>query len=285
MSFPLSARPAGAGLLQALAGASAISLLLMTAACSEQGDAPETETSEAGENPGSVGSLGDGAGEETDGGTAAGEEAPGTAAGGARFDPESVHVLVNRNHPLGEWEPQDLRRPEVPALREITLRDEAATALEEMFDAAAEDGIGLSLTSGYRSYQYQIEVYAEAHERLGTEGADEYYARPGYSEHQSGLAADVHDPGREDCILSVCFAGTEAGQWVAEHAHEFGFIIRYPEGAEDVTGYQYEPWHLRYLGAETAREVADSGLTLEEHWGEDQAAEYPQDEPIPGIQG
>lgn len=210
------------------------------------------------------------------------EDQTGTEDGlGPSFDPESIHVLVNRNHPLDDWEPTDLVVPDVPANREgIQMRQEAAAALEELFDAALAEHPQLALTSGYRSFDYQVEVYSAAHRQQGTEGADEYHARPGYSEHQSGLAADLLSWAQPDCVLSRCFADTAEGQWLAQNAHEFGFIIRYPDGQEDITGFPYEPWHLRYLGRELAGEVHASGLTLEEFWDQPPVEDYPDEEPL-----
>ncbi|GAA1809419.1 M15 family metallopeptidase [Nesterenkonia flava] len=198
------------------------------------------------------------------------------------LDPESISVLVNRSHPLHDWEPQDLVVPDVPANREgIALREEAADALEALFAEAQESYPNLALASGYRSYDYQVEVYSEAHRRLGTQGADVYHSRPGYSEHQSGLAADLLSWDHMDCILSECFSDTPEGRWLAENAHTYGFIIRYPRGQEDITGFPYEPWHLRYLGVESATAVHESGLTLEEFWDQPPVQDYPEEEPLP----
>ena len=104
-------------------------------------------------------------------------------------------------------------------------------------------------------------------------------SRPGYSEHQTGLAADVISIENPDCMLGECFADTPEGQWVAENAHRFGFIIRYLEDMERITGYPYEPWHLRYVGVETATEVFELGLTLEEYWEQPAAPDYDDAEP------
>ena len=140
------------------------------------------------------------------------------------------------------------------------LTDEVQAALAELQQAAAGDGLNLYVVSGYRSYDYQGQLYQNYVNRDGKAAADRYSARPGYSEHQTGLAFDLNS-------TSNSFAGTPEAQWIAAHAHEYGFIVRYPQGKEAVTGYQYEPWHLRYLGKEIAQAVYDSGLCLEEYLG------------------
>ena len=139
---------------------------------------------------------------------------------------------------------------------------EAQSAFDEMAEGAAKDGIKLYIASGFRSYDYQAGLYQRYVERDGAEMADTYSARPGHSEHQTGLAFDLNE-------ISDAFAGTPEAEWLAEHAHEYGFIIRYPADKEDITGYSYEPWHVRYLGKEIAEKVYESGLCLEEYLGID----------------
>lgn len=140
------------------------------------------------------------------------------------------------------------------------LDDTVQAALAEMQKAAARDGLSLYVVSGYRSYDYQGQLYRNYCARDGQAAADRYSARPGYSEHQTGLAFDLNS-------TSNSFAGTPEAKWIAAHAQEYGFIVRYPQGKESLTGYQYEPWHLRYLGKELAKAVYDSGLCLEEYLG------------------
>lgn len=137
---------------------------------------------------------------------------------------------------------------------------EAEEAFYEMQSAAAELGLNLYISSGYRSYDYQAGLYQRYVDRSGKAEADRYSARPGHSEHQTGLAFDLN-------TISDEFKDTDEGKWVAEHCWEYGFIIRYPEDKESVTGYMYEPWHIRYLGRETAETVYESGLCLEEYLG------------------
>ena len=121
-------------------------------------------------------------------------------------------------------------------------------------------GLDLSLISGYRSYNTQKELYNKYVKKDGEEVANTYSAKPGHSEHQTGLAFDIGSVDRS-------FANTSEAKWIEENAHLYGFIVRYPNGKTDITGYIYEPWHVRYLGKETAKKVWESGLTLEEYLG------------------
>lgn len=139
---------------------------------------------------------------------------------------------------------------------------EAQAAFDDMQEDAYAKGLNIYIASGFRSYDYQSQLYQRYVDRSGKEQADRYSARPGHSEHQTGLAFDLNS-------IDISFADTDEYEWVKRHCYEYGFIIRYPEGAEDITGYMYEPWHLRYLGRETARDVYNSGLTLEEYLGID----------------
>ncbi len=137
-------------------------------------------------------------------------------------------------------------------------------AWNAMVAAAKEDGISLWIISGYRSYETQEAVYNNYVANNGQADADTYSARPGHSEHQTGLAFDINQ-------ISYTFGETPAGKWVTEHAAEYGFIIRYPQEKQHITGYIYEPWHLRYLGTELAMDVFESGLCLEEYLNIDSA--------------
>ncbi|QCT01246.1 peptidase M15B and M15C DD-carboxypeptidase VanY/endolysin [Paenibacillus algicola] len=182
----------------------------------------------------------------------------------------SPAVVVNKQRSLPEgYEPADLREPKVPFSfsephEKRLMRTEAAAALEELFAAAEKDGMELRAISGYRSYERQQSVYQNHVRTKGEAEAARISALPGTSEHQTGLAMDVSSPsaGNE---LSAAFGETAEGKWLAQHAPEYGFIIRYPQGEEDVTGYVYEPWHLRYVGKDLALDIAESGLTLEEY--------------------
>jgi D-alanyl-D-alanine carboxypeptidase len=139
-----------------------------------------------------------------------------------------------------------------------------ASSLEALFAAAENNGLHLLLSSGYRSYAYQVQVYGRIVQSQGQGSADEQSARPGYSEHQTGLAADIAPLSRK-CDLQQCFAQTLEGQWLAANAYKYGFIIRYPADKQATTGYEYEPWHIRYVGADLAAEMHKQGIeTLED---------------------
>ena len=142
---------------------------------------------------------------------------------------------------------------------------EAKSAFDQMAQAALAEGHELVAFSGFRSYEYQTTLYNNYVSRDGQENADRYSARPGYSEHQTGLAFDIGEKGQEDLWLTEEFGETPAGLWLVENAHKYGFILRYPKGKEDVTGFMYESWHFRYLGAEVATEIYEAGITLEEY--------------------
>ena len=196
-------------------------------------------------------------------------------------DPTSIWVIVNKQRPLQpkSYAPSDLRVPKV-ALRssssssEMKMRDQAATALEAMFANAKQNGINLLLASGYRSYSLQVSVYNRNVASLGQAEADTQSARPGFSEHQTGLAVDVGAANRT-CEIESCFANTPEGKWIAENAYAFGFVVRYASGNQPVTGYMYEPWHLRFVGTELASELHRlDDPTLEAFFGFSAAPHY-----------
>lgn len=173
-----------------------------------------------------------------------------------RFAPaDKKHIMAP------DCEPPDL--VPIPNSGEI-MRTEAAEALNEMFEAAADDGHTLLAVSGYRSYHTQEAVYASAVAGFGQEWADRTSARPGHSEHQLGTVMDVSTPS-EGGELEQSFGTTPAGLWVKENSWRYGFIISYPEGTEEITGYTYEPWHLRYLGTDAAAEIHSLGITITEY--------------------
>lgn len=144
------------------------------------------------------------------------------------------------------------------------LTAETNAAFKELVDGAAADGINIFLVSGYRSYTKQQGTYTYWCNVYGKTEADRVSARPGFSEHQLGMAIDVNS-------LEESFADTAEGKWLKEHCWEYGFIIRYPKEKESLTGYAYEPWHIRYLGKDLAKKVTESGLCLEEYFGIDSA--------------
>jgi D-alanyl-D-alanine carboxypeptidase len=193
-------------------------------------------------------------------------------------DPASPWVVVNKQRALpGTYTPAGLRQPSIrvraSGSSEMLLRNDAAAGVEELVAAAAGQGINLMLVSGYRSYGLQQSVYSGNVNREGQAEADKTSARPGHSEHQTGLAADMGAITRT-CELETCFGQTAEGRWLADKAHLYGFVIRYPENKQNIVGYTYEPWHLRYVGKELASEVYKSGLTLEQYFGLPNAPTY-----------
>ena len=186
-------------------------------------------------------------------------------------DPASTWVVVNKTRPLSpiDFAPTDL----VSLGGRYQLRAEAATAMQAMLAAAAADGLTITVQSAYRSYDYQVGVFRAQVARFGEAKAEIQVARPGYSEHQTGLAADIGGGG---CDIDRCFASNDEGRWVAAHAAEHGYVVRYPEGRTDVTGFRFEPWHVRYMGVPLATEVQRTGSpTLEDFFGLPAAPDHP----------
>jgi zinc D-Ala-D-Ala carboxypeptidase len=175
-------------------------------------------------------------------------------------DVDGTFFLVNRSQLISEDYVPEVRKTDLAGLSQ-SMRADAASALEALFAAAKTDGIRLSTVSGYRSYSKQNTLYDRKVNNAGADTADSLVAQPGSSEHQLGLAMDVAKGGKSS--LNSRFADTAEGRWIADNAHLYGFIVRYPEGMEDITGYSYEPWHLRYVGTSYARAVYESGLPLD----------------------
>jgi zinc D-Ala-D-Ala carboxypeptidase len=181
----------------------------------------------------------------------------------------SIWVMVNDKHPLpADFKPLNLRVPNVelrlPATdEEMLLAPDSAAAFEKMTENAKKYGINLMLGSGFRSYKRQYEVYQYSIEHLGTKEAPSLKSQPGTSEHQTGLGFDVERTDRK-CEFDSCFDDTPEANWLAAHAPEYGFIIRYPKGKTTITGHSYESWHLRFVGKELAKELNQNGLTMEE---------------------
>jgi D-alanyl-D-alanine carboxypeptidase len=180
------------------------------------------------------------------------------------LNPDSIYVLVDKFNQLDEeYVPFDLEmiHEKFNPMR-LLMRREARIAFEDMCCLAERQGIMLEAVSAFRSYSYQSMIYMknwaegislEEYQRI----RDRVSARPGHSEHQTGLAVDIND-------LEETFADTQAGRWLANNAHYFGFILRYPKGKESITGYDYEPWHFRYLGKYMAERIYRSGVTYDE---------------------
>ncbi|HHQ0146439.1 TPA: M15 family metallopeptidase [Listeria innocua] len=183
---------------------------------------------------------------------------------------ENILVLANKDYSLQPtYTPPDLVRPNVTfsfgneQVEKAQLRKEAGTALEEMFKAANQDGKKLFAVSGYRSYKRQQEVFQAEVNSKGDKKAREAVAYPGTSEHQTGLAMDISSE-NQSYELTEAFGTTPEGKWLEENAHNYGFILRYMKGREDITKYQYESWHYRYVGKDAATIIYKNNWTLEE---------------------
>jgi D-alanyl-D-alanine carboxypeptidase len=179
-------------------------------------------------------------------------------------DPDSVWVVVNKATPI-----RPLRhRPELDIVHGYQVHPRAAPALTALLRAARRAGLRLRIMSAFRSYEYQHALHQRAVSSMGPATAERVSARPGHSEHQTGLAVDFGSEVAGDCNVKPCFAETPEGRWLASNAQRFGFIIRYPRGAEAVTGYAAETWHYRFVGRPLADEMARQGIrTLEEFFG------------------
>ena len=195
---------------------------------------------------------------------------------------DSIWVVVNKQRQIAplRYKPENLVFPDFPRPKiqnpfGLQLREEAALATVELASAMQAAGKGtLILNSGFRTFSTQRALYNRTKEARGLAIAEKLSARPGHSEHQLGLAADFSVKG-EACVIMVCFGKTQGGIWLAENAHEFGFIIRYPKGYKPITGFQYEPWHFRYVGVELATEMKNKGVaTLELFWDLESAPDY-----------
>ncbi len=180
-------------------------------------------------------------------------------------NPTSISFVVNKKRPLPDgYTPTDL---------DGMLRKEPKEKLDVLLSEARLQSINLRVISGYRSQSSQGSLYSSYFARDGQDLADTYSARPRYSEHQTGLAVDL---GNSDngCDLDICFSETPGGKWLSQNAYKFGFIIRYQKDKTNITGYQFEPWHLRYVGANIAKELHSSNKTLEEYFGLPPAPSY-----------
>ena len=197
-------------------------------------------------------------------------------------DPTSPWVVTNKHRPLNPkaYAPNDLVVPNIPLRGNITndekqLRRETASALEKMYAAAAAEGVEFNVQSGYRSYNFQVNLYNRYVQQQGQAEADSQSARPGYSEHQTGLTVDLGSTTKPSCNVETCYADTVEGKWLAANAYKFGFILRYPEGETNTTGYVYEPWHFRYVGTDLAAEMhKQNSTTLEAFFGLEAAPDY-----------
>lgn len=173
-------------------------------------------------------------------------------------------ILVNKyNYLTEDYIPNNLEAIDASYARSgMQLVSEAKEAFETLSKAAKEDGMNIIAMSSYRSYDYQVTLYNNYVETDGKEAADTYSARAGYSEHQTGLAIDVYNLD----LPYTSFEETEEFNWMQENAYKYGFILRFPEDKVNITGYQYESWHYRYVGTEAAKYIKENNLTLEEYY-------------------
>lgn len=187
-------------------------------------------------------------------------------------DPASIWVVINKERPLpAGYKPGDLQKPDIPVnsaktAEENTISAQAIPGLEALVADAKKQGYSLFLGSGYRSEAIQQVYFNNFVRRDGYEAARKYSALPGTSEHQTGFSLDIARSDKK-CYLEVCFGETLEGKWIAENAHTYGYIVRYQTGKEASTGYQYEPWHIRYVGEELATELKKTGQSMEEFFG------------------
>lgn len=174
----------------------------------------------------------------------------------------SLWVVVNKQHPLSpiNYTPTDL-----VTVFGATISSVAKSDFTAMNSAALADSIDFSIVSSYRSYASQNNIYNNYVVSYGQASTDTFSARPGYSEHQTGLTLDLGSNTNLKCNLDTCFNTTVEGKWLTSHASEYGFVLRYPVDKQQITGYRYEPWHFRYVGQELAAELKNSSITtLEE---------------------
>mgnify|MGYP000995636074 CR=1 FL=1 len=183
-----------------------------------------------------------------------------TADEAAAMLADPLMVLVNHTNKMPDDYTFETKECGSKTAVNKTLQTVACDAFLSMQKAAAAQGLNIYISSGYRSYSRQQTLYNNYVKSDGKALADTYSSRPGYSEHQTGLCFDLN-------TIDDSFGNTKESAWLEQHAQEYGFIIRFPKGKDAQTGYQYEPWHLRYLGIDMATKVYNSGLSLEEYLG------------------
>jgi len=171
-------------------------------------------------------------------------------------DPTSLTLLVNKHYNL----PEDFTPPDLVSIGKSMMRQDAADAMNVMISAASAEGLNLWVQSGFRSYDVQKSLYEQYTASDGADVADTYSARPGHSEHQTGLAADLN-------TITDAFGDTKEGQWVAENCWQYGFIVRYTAENTGLTLYKPEPWHVRYIGIDNSTSMHELGFSsYEEYW-------------------
>lgn len=184
------------------------------------------------------------------------------------FNGNTELLLVNNNNGINKnYIPEGLSIPNIEFTDDVTKEEKHIASivkepLENLIDSAKNQGIILLGNSAYRSYKSQKIIYDNRVKSQGKELADLYVAKPGYSEHQTGLCIDITN--KDNYLVK----GTIESDWLEENCYKFGFIIRYPEGKQDITGIEYEPWHIRYVGIDAANYIYNNGITLEEYLGQ-----------------
>lgn len=175
-------------------------------------------------------------------------------------------ILTNKYYELGgEYAPDDLVDISIKYYygEAKKIRSEVYEAFKRMWEDAYKEGIYLIIVSAYRDYDSQVRVYNDYQESKGTTYADSIAARPGYSEHQTGLSLDIYS---KDSTVASTFKNSKAYAWLIDNSYKYGFILRYPDGKKKITGFNYESWHYRYLGVELATKVYNEGITYDEYY-------------------
>ena len=171
------------------------------------------------------------------------------------------YILVNKKNKLNsDFKPDNLVEVKSCSLDNFYLEEETADAYEQMCLGSINEGLNISITSAYRSYDEQKELYNTYLKLYGKSYVDKYVARPGHSEHQTGLAIDLESL---ECDI---FRNSKEYLWVRENAHNYGFIVRYQDGKEKITGYGAEEWHIRYVGNKAAEYIYKNNITFEEYY-------------------
>jgi zinc D-Ala-D-Ala carboxypeptidase len=265
----------GASSLRPLRAAAAVLAALALAGCTAQQSAPTAPSSGAASTAQAVRTASPSATP-----TASSTPAPSRAAGfdfsaHSLDDPTSIWVVVDKKRPLQpkSYVPDDLVTPDVPHTNVPQLRKVASDALITMFAAAKRDGITLYSLSAYRSYATQTSIFDRNIQQLGEATTLKLTAKPGYSEHQTGLADDLGDG--TSCDLAVCFESHPAAKWLLANSWRYGWILRYPLGYTAITGIQTEPWHFRYVGVDLATEMHRTKVkTLEQFFDLPDSPDY-----------
>jgi len=181
-------------------------------------------------------------------------------------DPQSIWVIANKQHPLTpiDFVPSNI----IVSPSGATVQDIVSPDLEAMLTAAQSQGVIITIVSSYRSYATQSYIYNNYVAQNGQELTDTFSARPGYSEHQTGLAIDFGSSTNANCNFDVCYMTATEGAWLAANASNYGFLLRYTEEKQTITGYKAEPWHYRYIGHDLANEIQIQGITTLEEFFE-----------------